>query len=52
MNKLIKEYKPLVIFVILTVVFLIVGGYKDKKEQEIIRQETYKNCIKEADNYM
>ena len=37
MNKLLKEYKSLVIFVILTVVFLIVGGYKSQKEQEIIR---------------
>ena len=40
MNKLIKEYKPLVVFVILMVVFLIVGGYKNQKEQEIIRQKT------------
>ena len=52
MNKLLKEYKSLFVFVILTFVFLIVGGYKNQKEQEIIRQETYKNCIKEADNYM
>ena len=52
MNKLLKEYMPLVIFVILTFVFLIVGGYKKQKEQEIIRQKTYENCINEADNYM
>ena len=52
MNKLFKEYKPLVIFVIVTVICFIVGVYKSQKEQEIIRQETYKNCIKEADNYM
>ena len=52
MNKLLKEYKPLVIFVILTVVFLIVGGYKNQKEQEIIKQKTYENCIIEADKYM
>ena len=55
MNKLLKEYKPLVIFVILTVVFLIVGGYKEyksQKEQEIIKQKTYENCIIEADKYM
>ena len=43
---------PLVIFVILTVVFLIVGGYKNQKEQEIIKQKTYENCIIEADKYM
>ena len=52
MNKLLKEYKGLVIFVTIIVILLIVGGYKDKKEQEIIRQETYKNCIHEADGYM
>ena len=52
MNKLFKEYKPLVVFVIFTVICFIVGVYKDKKEQEIIRQKTYENCIKEADNYM
>ena len=52
MNKILKEYKPLVIFVILTVVFLIVGGYKNQKEQEIIKQKTYENCIIEADKYM
>ena len=48
MNKLLKEYKPLVIFVILTVICLIVGGYKEyknQKEQEIIRKKTYENCI-------
>ena len=47
-NKLLKEYKSLVIFVIIIVILLIVGGYKDK----IIKQKTYENCIKEADNYM
>ena len=52
MNKLIKEYKSLVIFMIVVVICFIVGVYKSQKEQEIIRQETYKNCIKEADNYM
>ena len=52
MNKLLKEYMLLVIFVILTVVFLIVGGYKNQKEQEIISQKTYENCIIEADKYM
>ena len=52
MNKLLKEYKPLVVFVIVTFVFLIVGGYKNQKEQEIIREKTYKNCIIEADKYM
>ena len=48
MNKFLKEYKPLVIFVIFTVICLIVGVYKDKKNQEII----YKNCINDANNYM
>ena len=52
MNKLLKEYKPLVIFVILMVIFFIVGVYKNQKEQEIIRQKTYENCIIEADKYM
>ena len=52
MNKLLKEYKALVIFVILMVIFLIVGGYKNQKEQEIIKQKTYECCINEADNYM
>ena len=48
MNKLFKEYKSLVIFVILTVICFIVGVH----EQEIIRQKTYENCINEADGYM
>ena len=55
MNKFLKEYKPLVVFVILIVIFLMVGGYKEyknQKEQEIIRQKTYENCIIEADKYM
>ena len=39
MNKLFKEYKPLVVFVILMVIFLIVGVYKNQ-EQEIIKQKT------------
>ena len=52
MNKLLKEYKPLVIFVIFTVVCFVVGGYKNQKEQEIIKQKTYENCINEADKYM
>ena len=52
MNKLFKEYKPLVIFVIFTVICFVVGGYKNQKEQEIIRQKTYENCIIEADKYM
>ena len=52
MNKLLKEYKSLVIFIIVIVICFIVGVYKNQKEQEIIEQETYKNCIKEADNYM
>ena len=52
MNKLLKEYKPLVIFVIVTVICFSGGVYKNQKEQEIIRQKTYKNCINEADNYM
>ena len=52
MNKLFKEYKSLVVFIIVVAICFIAGVYKDKKKQEIIRQETYKNCIKEADNYM
>ena len=40
MNKLLKEYMPLVIFVIFTVICFVVGGYKNQKEQEIIRQKT------------
>ena len=52
MNKLFKEYKPLVIFIIVIVVCFVVGGYKNQKEQEIIRQKTYENCIIEADKYM
>ena len=55
MNKLLKEYKPLVVFVILTVIFLIIGGYKEyknQKEQEIIKQKIPENCINEADKYM
>ena len=51
MNKLFKEYKPLVIFVIVIIIFLVVGIY-NQKEQEIIRQKTYENCIIEADKYM
>ena len=52
MNKLFKKYKSLVIFIIVIVVFLIVGVYKNQKEQEIIKQKTYENCIIEADKYM
>ena len=48
MNKLLKEYKGLVIFVTIIVILLIVGGYKDK----IIKQKIYKNCINYTDNYM
>ena len=48
MNKLLKEYKSLVIFVTIIVILLIVGGYKDK----IIKQKIYENCIKYTDNYM
>ena len=48
MNKLLKEYKSLVIFVTIIVILLIVGVYKDK----IIRQKIYENCIKYTDNYM
>ena len=48
MNKLLKEYKSLVIFVIVVAILLIVGGYKDK----IIKQKIYENCIKYTDNYM
>ena len=32
MNKFLKEYKPLVIFVIFTVVRFVVWGYKNQKE--------------------
>ena len=52
MNKLLKEYKGLVIFVIVIVICFIVGVYKNQKEQEIIKQKTYENCINEADGYM
>ena len=52
MNKLLKKYISLGIIAILTFIFLIVGVYKDKKEQEIIRQKAYENCINGADNYM
>ena len=52
MNKLLKKYISLVIIVIVTFIFFIVGVYKDKKEQEIIRQKAYENCINETDNYM
>ena len=52
MNKLLKEYKGLVIFVTIIVILLIMGGYKSQKEQEIIKQKTYKNCINYADGYM
>ena len=48
MNKLLKEYKGLVIFVTIIVILLIVGGYKDK----IIKQKIYENCINYTDNYM
>ena len=48
MNKLLKEYKGLVIFVTIIIILLIVGGYKDK----IIKQKVYENCIKYTDNYM
>ena len=48
MNKLLKEYKGLVIFVTIIVILLIVGVYKDK----IIRQKIYENCINYTDNYM
>ena len=48
MNKLLKEYKGLVIFMIVIVILLIVGVYKDK----IIRQKIYENCINYTDNYM
>ena len=48
MNKLLKKYKSLVVFVTIIVILLIVGVCKDKKEQEII----YKNCINYADGYM
>ena len=48
MNKLLKEYKGLVIFMIVIVILLIVGVYKNK----IIRQKIYENCINYTDNYM
>ena len=48
MNKLLKEYKGLVVFIIVVVILLIVGVYKDK----IIRQKIYENCIKYTYNYM
>ena len=52
MSKLLKEYKSLVIFIIVIVICFIVGVYKNQKEQEIIKQKTYENCIIEADKYM
>ena len=48
MNKLLKEYKSLFVFMIVIVILLIVGVYKDK----IIRQKIYENCINYTDNYM
>ena len=48
MNKFLKEYKSLFIFVTIIVILLIVGVYKDK----IIRQKIYENCINYTDNYM
>ena len=48
MNKLLKEYKGLVIFVTIIVILLIVGVYKNK----IIKQKVYENCINYTDNYM
>ena len=48
MNKLLKEYKSLFIFVTIIVILLIVGVYKDK----IIKQKIYENCINYTDNYM
>ena len=48
MNKLLKEYKSLFVFVTIVVILLIVGVYKDK----IIRQKIYENCIKYTYNYM
>ena len=48
MDKLLKEYKSLVIFVTIIVILLFVGVYKDKKAREII----YENCINYADCYM
>ena len=48
MNKLLKEYKSLVAFMIVIVIILIVGVYKNK----IIRQKIYENCINYTDNYM
>ena len=48
MNKLFKEYKSLFVFMIVIVILLIVGGYKDK----IIKQKIYENCINYTDNYM
>ena len=48
MNKLLKEYKSLFVFMIVIVIHLIVGVYKDN----IIRQKIYENCINYTDNYM
>ena len=48
MNKLLKEYKSLVVFMIVIVILLIVEVNKDK----IIRQKIYENCINYTDNYM
>ena len=48
MNKLLKEYKSLFVFMIVIVILLIVGVYKNK----IIRQKIYENCINYTDNYM
>ena len=48
MNKLLKEYKSLFVFMIVIVILLIVGVYKDK----IIKQKIYKNCINDTNNYM
>ena len=48
MNKLFKEYKSLFVFMIVIVILLIVGVYKNK----IIRQKIYENCINYTDNYM
>ena len=48
MNKLFKEYKSLSVFMIVIVILLIVGVYKNN----IIRQKIYENCINYTDNYM
>ena len=48
MNKLFKKYKSLFVFMIVIVILIFVGVYKDK----IIRQKIYENCIKYTDNYM